>query len=310
MQKHTPSNATLLNQLDRIISEGRNPDTLDIDLLPTSEILDKINREDAKVAQAVKQEIPHIAEAVEAIVKSFQAGGRLVYQGAGTSGRLGILDAVECRPTFSVPDNMVCGIIAGGETAIQHAVEGAEDNEAQGRADLQAIGFNRNDTLVGLSASGRTPYVLGGLKYAAELECATVSITCNPGSDLLTHAQIGICPVVGPESLTGSTRMKSGTAQKLVLNMLSTASMIKMGKTYQNLMVDVNASNEKLRARAIRIVMQATDCDEAAAASALKAANNQAKLAILMILTNSNAEQAASQLAEHQGFLRKAVQAK
>ncbi|MEG3766676.1 N-acetylmuramic acid 6-phosphate etherase [Alteromonas sp. 14N.309.X.WAT.G.H12] len=306
--KKVSGTSDLLAQLNKIVSEGRNPETMDIDLLSTDAILRKINQEDAKVANAVAQEIPHIAQAVDAIVNRLQAGGRLVYIGAGTSGRLGILDAVECRPTFSVPDTLVIGIIAGGETAIQHAVEGAEDNKAQGAKDIQDIDFSEKDVLVGISASGRTPYVVGALEYAASLGADTISIACNPDSVVLNAARIPICPVVGPECLTGSTRMKSGTAQKLVLNMLSTASMIRLGKTYQNLMVDVNATNEKLKARAIRIVMQATDCSKDDASKALEDAHHNAKVAIMMILTDTSATEAETMLVNHHGFLRRAVE--
>ncbi|MBU2978716.1 N-acetylmuramic acid 6-phosphate etherase [Alteromonas sp. C1M14] len=306
--KKVSGTSDLLAQLNKIVSEGRNPETMDIDLLSTDAILRKINQEDAKVANAVAQEIPQIANAVDTIVSRLQAGGRLVYTGAGTSGRLGILDAVECRPTFSVPDTLVIGIIAGGETAIQHAVEGAEDNKTQGAKDIKAIDFCEKDVLVGLSASGRTPYVVGALEYAASLGAATISIACNPDSIVLDAASIPICPVVGPECLTGSTRMKSGTAQKLVLNMLSTASMIRLGKTYQNLMVDVNATNEKLKARAIRIVMQATDCTKEEASKALEDAKHNAKVAIMMILTDTNASEAETMLVTHHGFLRRAVE--
>ncbi|WP_100644486.1 N-acetylmuramic acid 6-phosphate etherase [Alteromonas facilis] len=309
MSNNTSSTtAQLLDQLEQIVSEGRNPDTMDIDLLGTEDILKKINNEDQKVAAAVAQCIPEIAKAVDTIVERIQRGGRLLYIGAGTSGRLGILDAVECRPTFSVPDTLVQGIIAGGETAIQHAVEGAEDDRQGGIADLQNLNVSANDTVVGIAASGRTPYVLGALDYAKTVDAATVSITCNPGSALLEAANIGICAVVGPECLTGSTRMKSGTAQKLILNMLSTASMIRLGKSYQNLMVDVNASNEKLRARAIRIVMQATQCEADTAEAALESSNNNAKLAILMILTNTDAATATDLLNDNKGFLRQAVE--
>ncbi|WP_258807618.1 N-acetylmuramic acid 6-phosphate etherase [Pseudidiomarina sp. CB1] len=300
----------LLAQLNGIVSEGRNPDTLDIDLLSSEAILRKINHEDAQVAPAVATQIPQIAQAVDAIVDKLQSGGRLFYIGAGTSGRLGILDAVECRPTFSVPDDLVQGLIAGGEHAIQFAVEGAEDDRAAGVNDVKAVNLTANDVLVGLSASGRTPYVVAALEYANSIGCVTASVTCNPNSPLMTTAKIGICPVVGPEALTGSTRMKSGTAQKLVLNMLSTASMIRLGKTYENLMVDVNASNEKLRARAIRIVMQATNCEREIAEKALKDADNRAKLAILMILTGLSADRAESLLAKQHGFLRRAVESK
>lgn len=298
---------TLAHSLERIVSEGRNPNTLDIDTLPSEGILERINNEDRKVAQAVETQIPSIARAVNAATTSIQQGGRLVYIGAGTSGRLGILDAVECRPTFSVPDSLVVGIIAGGDKAIVHAVEGAEDNKAAGKADLENIALNVNDTVIGLSASGRTPYVSGALEYAKSLGCATAAIACSPNADIFTHADIAICPVVGAEALTGSTRMKSGTAQKMVLNMISTATMIKLGKTYQNLMVDVNATNEKLKARALRIVMQATECDETTAQNALAECDNKAKVAIVMILTGLSSQDASKQLNDHQGYLRHAI---
>jgi len=300
----------LISELSGILSESRNQDTQDIDLLSTLGILEKINAEDHKVPLAIQAALPAIARAVDAIVSAFNQGGRLVYIGAGTSGRLGILDAVECLPTFSVPDTMVIGIIAGGEKAIKRAVEGAEDNREAAIADLQAIQFNQHDMLVGIAASGRTPYVIAALDYAKKVGATTAAVSCNPASPIGKAAHIDICAMVGPEILTGSTRMKSGTAQKLILNMLSTASMIRIGKTYQNLMVDVNASNEKLYARARLIVMQATDCDEHTASTALSAAGNEAKVAIMMILTNCDAQEAKAMLREHKGFLRKAVEAK
>ncbi len=298
----------LLGELEVMLSEGRNSNTMDIDILSTQEILEKINQEDQKVALVIKQVIPQIAQAVEMIVSAFKQGGRLVYIGAGTSGRMGIIDAVECLPTFSVPESMVVGIMAGGETAIRKAVEGAEDNELLAIEDLQSIALSEVDVLVGIAASGRTPYVISALKYAKQMHAATVALSCNPNSEIAKQADVEICAAVGPEVITGSTRMKSGTAQKLVLNMLSTASMIRFGKTYENLMVDVNASNEKLQARAIRIVMQATGCSETVASQALKDAGREAKVAILMILTNTQAPQAVKMLKTHSGFLREAVQ--
>lgn len=298
----------LLNELNSILSETRNSSTLDIDLLSSEAILQKINEEDQKVALAITPVLPNIAKAVDCIVEAFQNKGRLIYIGAGTSGRLGILDAVECMPTFSVPENMVLGIIAGGEKAIKRAVEGAEDNQAAAIVDLDNAKLTANDVVVGIAASGRTPYVISALRYARKVGAKAVSVSCNPNSAIAKEADIEICAAVGPEILTGSTRMKSGTAQKLILNMLSTASMIRIGKTYQNLMVDVSASNEKLYARALLIVMQATDCDEQTATAALKEAENEAKLAILMILTSSDATQANTLLQKHHGFLRKAVQ--
>ena len=299
----------LAKSLNNIVSEGRNTQSKDIDTLSTTGILTRINNEDATVANAVASQIDNIARVVDAATVSIKNNGRLIYIGAGTSGRLGILDAAECRPTFSVPDGVVVGVIAGGETAIQHAVEGAEDDTEAGKTDLQQLALNEKDTVVGISASGRTPYVSGALKYASSIGCTTGAIACSPNAAIFEPADIAICPVVGPEVLTGSTRMKSGTAQKMILNMISTATMVKLGKTYENLMVDVNATNEKLKARALRIVMQATDCDESTAEAALNASNNSAKTAILMVLTGASAEQATKQLAENSGFLRKALNA-
>lgn len=299
----------LLEQLNHLVSEGRNPETLHIDTASTLDIVTSINQEDHKVAPAVAACLPQIAKAVDLIVTALQADGRLIYTGAGTSGRLGILDAVECRPTFSVPDTLVVGVIAGGKTAIEHAVEGAEDNDGQGGQDLAELNLTARDIVVGLSASGRTPYVTGALQFAAQTGCKTVGVACSPDTPVLQTADVAICPVVGPEALTGSTRMKSGTAQKLVLNMLSTATMIKLGKTYQNLMVDVNATNHKLRARARRIVMQATQCDEATATDALERAEQQAKLAILLVLTGLDVASARNLLTGQNGYLRQAIEA-
>ncbi|WP_281278315.1 N-acetylmuramic acid 6-phosphate etherase [Thalassotalea litorea] len=299
----------LLAQLNAMVSEERNPNTMQIDVMTSREVLECLNDEDAYVPVAVQRCIGPITDAVEMIVTAFAKGGRLIYLGAGTSGRLGILDSVECPPTFSVSHKQVVGLIAGGNDAIYKAVEGAED-DAQGAVnDLKAINFSANDVLVGIAASGRTPYVIGGLDYATSVGANTVSLTCNPGSEVSKHAQVNICPVVGPEVLTGSTRLKSGTAQKLVLNMLTTASMIRSGKSYENLMVDVNASNEKLYARAIRIVMQATNCSRDTALEALNKTGYKAKLAILHILTGVDTEQGKTLLHQQGGFLRRAVEA-
>lgn len=301
------STQELLEQLESLVSEGRNPHTMQLDQLNTAELLNVINLEDQKVALAVAQALPFITQAVNMAVQSVKQGGRIIYMGAGTSGRLGVLDAVECRPTFSVPDTLVIGLIAGGERALIHAVEGAEDNLAAGQIDLEAIDLNKTDIVIGIAASGRTPYVIGGLDYANALGCNTVSVVCNPDSVMLKIAKVGICAEVGPECLTGSTRMKSGTAQKLILNMISTATMVKLGKVYENLMIDVNASNQKLRARAIRIVVQATQCSPEIAKAALDRADNSAKLAILMILTNQDAASASAMLDESHGHLRDAI---
>lgn len=303
----TDSTNDMLVQLDAMASEGRNPNTINLDQVSTLELLQLINQEDQKVAESVAAVLPEIAKTVSFAQHSLEHGGRLIYVGAGTSGRLGILDAVECRPTFSVPDDLVIGLIAGGEKALIHAVEGAEDNSDKGKSDLQDITLTSNDTVIGIAASGRTPYVVGALEYAKQLGCRTSSIVCNPNAPMLHIAEVGICAHVGPECLTGSTRMKSGTAQKLILNMISTATMVKLGKVYENLMVDVNATNKKLQARAIRIVMQATQCSQSQAQQALTDADNSAKLAILMILTNTDANTAAAMLHASKGHLRNAM---
>ena len=297
----------LLQTLSTLITEQRNPNSMHVDSLSALEIVQLMNDEDKQVPLAIEKCLPQIAQAVECIVAAFQQGGRLVYIGAGTSGRLGVLDASECPPTFGVSPEMVKGIIAGGERALRHPIEGAEDSKAQAVVDLQTIQFSSKDVLVGIAASGRTPYVIGALEYAKSLGSVTVSIASNPNSAMANIVDIAIDTVVGPEVLTGSSRLKSGTAQKLVLNMLTTASMILMGKCYQNLMVDVQASNEKLKARAIRIVMQATDCDKALAEETLKQADQNAKLAIMMILSGLDRAQAETLLEKHQGKLQLAL---
>ncbi|AMW17434.1 N-acetylmuramic acid 6-phosphate etherase [Glaesserella parasuis] len=291
----------LLKTLGQLITEQRNPNSMQIDTLSAYEIVQIINNEDKQVPLAIEKVLPHIAQAVEKIVEAFQQGGRLVYIGAGTSGRLGVLDASECPPTFGVSPEMVKGIIAGGERALRHPIEGAEDNKEAGKQDLQAVEFSPKDVLVGIAASGRTPYVLGALAYAKQLGATTVSIASNPNSAMSQIADIVIDTVVGAEVLTGSSRMKSGTAQKLVLNMLTTASMILIGKCYQNLMVDVQASNQKLVARAIRIVMQATECSREIAETTLVLAENNAKLAIMMILADLDKDGAEQLLSQQQG---------
>ena len=297
----------LLQTLSTLITEQRNPNSMHVDSLSALEIVQLMNEEDKQVPLAIEKCLPQIAQAVECIVAAFQQGGRLVYIGAGTSGRLGVLDASECPPTFGVSPEMVKGIIAGGERALRHPIEGAEDSKTQAVVDLQTIQFSSKDVLVGIAASGRTPYVIGALEYAKSLGSVTVSITSNPNSAMANIVDIAIDTVVGPEVLTGSSRLKSGTAQKLVLNMLTTASMILMGKCYQNLMVDVQASNEKLKARAIRIVMQATDCDKTLAEETLKQANQNAKLAIMMILSGLDRAQAEDLLEKYQGKLQLAL---
>ena len=297
----------LLQTLSTLITEQRNPNSMHVDSLSALEIVQLMNQEDKQVPLAIEKCLPQIAQAVECVVAAFQQGGRLVYIGAGTSGRLGVLDASECPPTFGVSPEMVKGIIAGGERALRHPIEGAEDSKAQAVVDLQTIQFSSKDVLVGIAASGRTPYVIGALEYAKSLGSVTVSIASNPNSAMANIVDIAIDTVVGPEVLTGSSRLKSGTAQKLVLNMLTTASMILMGKCYQNLMVDVQASNEKLKARAIRIVMQATDCEKALAEETLKLADQNAKLAIMMILSGLDRAQAEALLEKHHGKLQLAL---
>ena len=279
-------------ELQKIATEQRNPNTVNIDTLSTLDMVKLINQEDHRVAEAVALVTDKIAEAVDVIAARLSTGGRLIYCGAGTSGRLGILDAVECPPTYSTDPETVQALMAGGYGAIFKAVEGAEDSKELGVTDMKSIGFSAKDVLVGIAASGRTPYVLGCMEYAKELGAPTVAVTCCPGSILDSFADIGIAPAPGPEVVTGSTRMKSGTAQKMVLNMLSTGAMIKLGKVYGNLMVDVKPSNEKLIRRCVTIVCSATDCAEAEAVDALEQCGYHPKTAIVMILRSVDAETA------------------
>lgn len=307
MSGQTDNRQSLVQELSALVSEARNPHTLDIDLMSTPDILNTINAEDRKVPDAVGKVIPEIAAAVEKIVTTFKNGGRLIYVGAGTSGRLGVLDAAECPPTFGVPPEMVVGVIAGGRNALTTAIEGAEDSAETGAADLEKVHVTAKDVVVGIAVSGRTPYVIGALELANTVGATTVALSCNPNSAIAKIADIGIAPVVGAEVLSGSTRLKSGTAQKLVLNMLTTASMIRLGKTYTNLMVDLKATNAKLMARAVRIVMQATDCTPIEAESALLQTDNEVKPAILILLTGQDAAAARASLAAAGGRLRQAA---
>lgn len=270
--------------LEKLLTEQRNPASENIDKLATEEVLRIISAEDQKVAAAVAAEIPNIARAVDGIVERLRAGGRLFYIGAGTSGRLGVLDAAECRPTFNVPAELVQGIIAGGEAALARATEASEDDRTAGVADLTARGFAAGDALVGIAASGRTPYVLGAIEAARETGALTIGISCTPNSELAGVAAVAITPLVGPEVVTGSTRMKAGTATKLVLNMLSTAAMVRLGHVYGNLMVNVQPANEKLRERARRIVSEAAGLDPDEAAAWLERAGNHVRTAIDMAL--------------------------
>jgi N-acetylmuramic acid 6-phosphate etherase len=293
--------------LSGMMTESRNPNSENIDNCSTIEILQIINNEDKQVALAVEKELANVALAVDAISQAFYKQGRLIYIGAGTSGRLGILDASECPPTYGTSPEQVIGLIAGGKPAIFKAVENAEDNPELAINDLKNIHFNSNDILVGIAASGRTPYVMGGMQYAKSLGAKVISLCCNPNAPMINLADIAITPTVGAEVITGSSRMKAGTAQKFVLNMLTTASMVKIGKVYGNLMVDVEATNAKLVERQISIVMQATDCNRETAINALNQCNKHCKTAILMILAKLTAPQAKATLEQNNGFIRQAL---
>ena len=296
-------------ELQKIATEQRNPNTMNIDTLSTLDMVKLINREDHRVADAVGEVTDKIAQAVDVIAEKLAAGGRLIYCGAGTSGRLGILDAVECPPTYSTDPETVQALMAGGYGAIFKAVEGAEDSKELGVQDMQNIHFCQKDVLVGIAASGRTPYVRGCMEYAKQLGAPTISVTCCPGSELDQFADIGIAPAPGPEVVTGSTRMKSGTAQKMVLNMLSTGAMIKLGKVYGNLMVDVKPSNEKLIRRCVTIVCSAAECTEAEATKALEACDYRPKVAIVMVLRGVNADTACAMLQKAEGRIAKVLEA-
>ena len=296
-----------LSHLASLTTEARNPLSEHLDELPTLSLLGLINDEDAKVAAAVRIELPQIALAVDAIAERFQRGGRLFYIGAGTSGRLGVLDASECPPTFSVPATLVQGLIAGGDRALRLSSEHSEDSAEEGARDLAGAGFAANDTLVGIAASGRTPYVLGALAHARSLGGLTVSLACVPNAEIAAAAEIAIAPVTGPEVLTGSTRLKAGTATKLVLNMLSTGVMVRTGAVFGNLMVNVKPTNAKLVDRAQRIIVAATGCDQSTAARMLEAAGRSVKTAIVMQKLSLDRADAESRLAAAHGVLRAAL---
>jgi N-acetylmuramic acid 6-phosphate etherase len=293
--------------LKNMTTETRNPRTMELDRMSELEIVTVMNEEDARVPQAISQCLPAIAQAAAWAAEAFQNGGRLFYMGAGTSGRLGVLDAAECPPTFGVPQGMVVGLIAGGEKAFIKAIEGAEDSRELGRGDLIAHQLTAQDLVIGIAASGRTPYVLGGLEYAREVGCRTAAIACNVGSAVGKAADLAIEVNCGPEVLTGSTRLKSGTAQKLILNMISTASMVRSGKAYQNLMVDVMQTNEKLHTRAENIVIDATGVERNEARRAIDEAGGSVKCAITMLLAGCSAAEAAQRLADAGGHVRAAV---
>lgn len=293
--------------LSKLTTEQRNPDTMDLDQMSPLEIVTVMNREDAHVIEGVREVLPAVAQTITWATESLKAGGRLIYLGAGTSGRLGVLDAAECPPTFGVSPDVVVGLIAGGERAFIHAVEGAEDSATLGEEDLKGIGLSPVDLVVGLAASGRTPYVAHALDYARSIGCRTVAIACNKHSLIGEHADLAIEAVSGPEVLTGSTRLKSGTAQKLVLNMISTGTMVGMGKVYQNLMVDVQQTNEKLVTRAQNICIEATGCTRDEATEALAAADGHVKTAIVMILQGVDAAHALAALDAADGHVREAL---
>lgn len=293
--------------LSKMVTESRNAASTNIDQLSTVDMLHVINDEDKLVPLAVEKVLPEIAQLVDKVADAFLKGGRLVYSGAGTSGRLGILDASECPPTYGTPHEQVIGLIAGGHQAIFRAVENAEDKPELGEQDLKNIQFNENDVLVGIAASGRTPYVLGALAYANSVGATTAAISCNPNSPIANAADIAITPVVGAEVVTGSSRMKAGTAQKLVLNMITTGAMIRIGKVFGNLMVDVEATNAKLIERQTKIVMEATDCDRTTAENALQQCDRHCKTAILMVLSGLNADEARQLLTNNNGFIRTAL---
>ncbi len=304
------NNKSIFEELKNLRTEQINPHTANIDLCSTREILNLINDEDQKVSLAIRDEIASIEKAVDIITNSFKSGGRLFYVGAGTSGRLGIVDASECPPTFGTHEDMVQGIIAGGYDAIFKAVEGAEDSFEEGKIAIESKKITSNDVLCGIAASGRTPFVLGAIDYANSISCPTILVTTSTHqhiSSLNIKPNVVIAVNVGPEVIAGSTRMKSGTAQKLVLNMLTTASMIKLGKTYGNVMVDLQLTNQKLNERAKNIIMNITDVDYQTASEYLQKANNNVKIALVMILTNSDFVKATELLKNSDGFIRKII---
>ncbi len=290
-----------------LTTEQRNQRSTRLDEMSAAEIVAVMSQEDQLVAQAVEEQLADVAQAAQLVANRFRDGGRLLYLGAGTSGRLGVLDAAECPPTFSTPPELVVGIIAGGPAALTRAIEGAEDNPAQAQADLQAHALNDRDVVMGIATSGHTPYVLGGLKYAQQIGARTIGLTCNADSPLHQHAELVIAPVVGPEVVSGSTRLKAGTATKMVLNMITTTAMVLIGKTYGNLMVDLTATNEKLKLRSVRIVSEVTGLDNAAAQRQLTACGGEVKTAIVAHLTSLDAAEARHRLHQAGGRLKAAL---
>lgn len=295
------------HMLNSLITEQPNPLTDHIDELPSAEIMELINKEDQRIAELIKPLIPVIAQAADRILEAFQSGGRLFYVGAGTSGRLGILDASECPPTYGTPPSMVQGIIAGGFRAVKDPVEGAEDSEELGAADLDEHGLDKNDVVVGIAASGRTPYVLGAMRHAKEIGATVISLSNNAGTPMTLLADVSIEAVVGPEVVMGSTRMKAGSAQKMILNMLTTTAMIRLGKVYRNFMVDLNPSNEKLVHRAKRMIHLVTGANEADIEEAFTGADGHVKTAIVMLMAGVDATEAQHRLDLADGFVRSAI---
>ncbi len=297
----------IFNELSGLVTESRNQNSNELDELNTEEILKLMNSEDHKISEAVKHEIPHIAKAVDIVTNAFKNGGRLIYAGAGTSGRLGVLDASECPPTFGVPKGMVVGLIAGGYEALHQAVEGFEDYEENGAKDVDSVSLTDKDILCGIAASKRTPYVLGAIKEAKRRGAKTIAVVCNPREQVQFDVDIAICPVPGPEVVMGSTRLKAGTSQKLVLNMITTASMVKLGKVYENMMIDLQQNNLKLVERSKKIIMLASDVEYNEASKFLELSNGHVKTAIFLALTDVSLQEAKKYLSENDGFLKKAI---
>lgn len=296
-----------LQDISKLTTETRNKNTLELDCMTPLEIATIMNKEDENTIRAVRQVLPQIATVIEWCTNSLKSGGRIIYMGAGTSGRLGLLDAVECPPTFGISPDLVVGLIAGGDNAFMKAVEGAEDSTTLGKQDLEAIHLTEKDIVIGIAASGRTPYVIYALKYAKEIGCKTAAIVCNKDSEMAQISDLAIEPIPGPEILSGSTRLKAGTVQKMVLNMISTGSMVGIGKVYQNLMVDVMQSNKKLVSRAENIVMEATGCDRKTAEEMLNQSDGSVKLAVTMILCECTQEEATEKLNRSNGHIRIAL---
>lgn len=294
-------------KIDHLKTESRNPRTLNLDIMSAMELIQIMNEEDQSVIDTIREALPQIEKGIQLVIRALRQNGRLIYMGAGTSGRLGILDAVECAPTFSTTDEVI-GIIAGGEKAFTKAVEGAEDSEEMAAKDLEDHHISGNDVVVAIAASGRTPYAIGALKYAKKMNAKCVSISCNKDAVISNYADAAIEVDAGPEVLTGSTRLKAGTCQKIILNMISTASMVGIGKAYGNLMVDMKATNRKLIERAKRIVIESTGCDMETAANTLEATGYDSKAAIVMILTGITKEEATLRIAENHGFIRKCIE--